>query len=102
MACRVPVIASDVGGIPEVVLDGINGYLVRPGDPLALAERIIDLIASVEKRRDFGQHARERVATEFTFTAQSAQYEELFECIAANRPRRRVQRVGQASGQMSG
>ena len=44
MACQVPVIASSVGGLPEVVRDGRDGYLVSPGDVTTMASRAIELL----------------------------------------------------------
>jgi glycosyltransferase involved in cell wall biosynthesis len=60
-----PVIASNVGGIPEVVKDGVTGILVRPGDPEALADAIIKLASSVELRNKMGQAGRKFVRDNF-------------------------------------
>jgi glycosyltransferase involved in cell wall biosynthesis len=78
-AAGVPVVATAVGGTPEVVTEGRSGYLVRPGDPVALAERVVQLLHSSELRKAMGQRGRERVRREFTFAAQSEQYQQLFE-----------------------
>ena len=44
MACKVPVIASEIGGIPDIIKDGVNGMLVQPGDQIELANTILKLI----------------------------------------------------------
>ena len=54
MACGVPVIGSDIVGIPEAVQDGITGYLVPSGDPNALASAILDLARKPHKRLELG------------------------------------------------
>jgi glycosyltransferase involved in cell wall biosynthesis len=61
MAFGLPVIATPVGGIPDVVLDGETGYLVEPGDAGALAAAIAKLAASGPLRESFGNAGRERV-----------------------------------------
>lgn len=66
MACGTPVIASRVGGIPELVDDGITGLLVPPGDPQALAESIIRLLDDVKTRVLMGQCAREKAVAEYS------------------------------------
>src|SRR5213076_2422257 len=76
-AARVPVVATAVGGTPEVVEDGVSGYLVPPGDPDALAGRIRDELASDERRREMGRRGRECVRQHFTFAAQARAYEQL-------------------------
>jgi glycosyltransferase involved in cell wall biosynthesis len=76
-AAAVPVVATAVGGTPEVIEDGVSGYLVRPGDPEALAGRIRDLLAAEELRREMGFQGRQRVLEHFTFAAQAEQYREL-------------------------
>jgi glycosyltransferase involved in cell wall biosynthesis len=78
MAAGVPVVATAVGGTPEVIADGLHGYLVPPGDAAALAGRILDALESEEKRRALGARGRERVRDEFTFAAQAEQYNRLF------------------------
>jgi glycosyltransferase involved in cell wall biosynthesis len=55
-----PVVASDVGGLPEVVEHGANGLLVPPGDPDALAAALDDLLADPERRKVMGEAGRER------------------------------------------
>lgn len=77
-AAGVPVVATAVGGIPEVVEDGRSGYLVPPGDPAALARRIGDALRDEAALREMGRRGRDRVRAEFTFAAQSPRYQELF------------------------
>jgi glycosyltransferase involved in cell wall biosynthesis len=56
--CGVPVIASAVGGIPEQIVDGQTGWLVRAADELALADRLAELLASGDRAREMGQAGR--------------------------------------------
>jgi len=58
MACEVPVIATNVGGVPEVVEHGIDGYLVAPGDVKTAAKYAIDLLSRADRGREMGQLAR--------------------------------------------
>lgn len=51
LACGVPVVATNVGGIPEIVYDGVNGFLVNPGDVDALANRIKVILTNDELRK---------------------------------------------------
>lgn len=62
MASGLPIVATDIAGIPEQVADGENGYLVEPGDPAAVADRLERLLASSERRAVFGAASRDRVA----------------------------------------
>jgi glycosyltransferase involved in cell wall biosynthesis len=77
-AAGVPSVATAVGGIPEVLDDGQNGYLVPAGDSSALAQRIVALLDNEPQRLAMGRAARDRVRHDFSFTAMSRQYYELF------------------------
>jgi glycosyltransferase involved in cell wall biosynthesis len=66
MAAGLPVVATNVGGTPEVVVDGETGFLVPPRDPKALADAIVRLINDPELRKRFGQAGRERIEKHFT------------------------------------
>ena len=83
MACGTPVVASDVGGIPEIVVDRECGLLARPGDPRELATRIRELLASEQLRAAFSAAGLERVRSRFTLDQQAdaylAWYRELIE-----------------------
>ncbi len=61
MACGLPVVATPVGGIPELVEDGRTGLLVEPENPRALADALARLLNDEELRREMGYRARERV-----------------------------------------
>ena len=75
-AAGIPVVATAVGGTPEAVADGVDGYLVPPGDPAALARRILDGLGSGEERKAMGLRGRARVRAEFTFDAQADRFPE--------------------------
>lgn len=77
-AAGVPSVATAVGGIPEVIDDGQSGFLTPAGAPAALAQRIVALLDDETRRRAMGIAARERVRRDFSFTAMSQRYHELF------------------------
>lgn len=81
-AAGVPVVATAVGGTPEVVEDGESGYLVPPGDPAALARRVLDALSDEGRRLAMGARGRDRVRGEFTFEAQGLLYQDLFRELA--------------------
>ncbi len=67
MACGLPVIATKVGGIPEIVLEGKTGLLVQPNNPQELAAAIERFLDSPDLRIKMGKLARERVEVNFTW-----------------------------------
>jgi glycosyltransferase involved in cell wall biosynthesis len=81
-AAAVPAVCTAVGGIPEVLTDGLNGFLVADGDASAAAERILQLLRSEELRLEMGRRGREIVSANFSFEAQSRQYQSLFGCVS--------------------
>ena len=85
MAMGRPVVASRVGGIPEVVLDGRTGALVPPGDPRALAAAIGELLQDVPKRQAWGQAGRAHVQREFTPEKMICRLEQLYEELLATK-----------------
>lgn len=78
MAAGVPVVASRVGGIPEVVEHEKTGLLVPPNDDLRLAEAIERFICQPSLRRECARRAREHAAKHFGWDRISDQYEELY------------------------
>jgi glycosyltransferase involved in cell wall biosynthesis len=88
-AASVPVVATAVGGTPEVVRDGINGFLVEPGNPGALSARIADLLTDPERRRAMAERGRQIVVQEFSFARQGIEYRHLFEDLLSSDARRR-------------
>jgi glycosyltransferase involved in cell wall biosynthesis len=76
-ACK-PVVASNIGGVPEVVEEGISGYLVPPGRPQPLAEAILKMLGDPAKMQSMGSAGYERVRREFTFEAQTEKLEAIY------------------------
>lgn len=66
MAAGLPVVATAVGGTPEVVEEGVTGLLVPPGDPKALAEAITHLLQDPGLRQQMGQAGQKRVLQHFS------------------------------------
>lgn len=81
-ACGVPCVATAVDGTPEVLFDGVNGFLVPPGDASLLADRLARLLRDAGLRRRMGDAGRELVRGQFTFAAQAKRYAAFFEEIA--------------------
>ena len=77
-AAGVPVVATAVGGTPEVIADGETGYLVPSGRPDELAARLLRLLRDEELRTTLGDAGRARMQRLFTFEAQAAAYLDLF------------------------
>ena len=67
-ACELPVIASNVGGIPEIIEDEVSGLLIEPKDKTDLAKKILRLLASPEEALVFGKNAREKVVGKFDYS----------------------------------
>jgi len=65
LASRTPVVATRVGGVPDVVRDGVDGFLVDAGDTAALAERLTRLASDRSLRERMGDAARERVVPRY-------------------------------------
>lgn len=66
-SCSVPVVASNVGGVPEVCIDGRTGILVEPNSPQALAEAIIKLTKDTTLRKKMGREGRKMVAEKYNW-----------------------------------
>jgi glycosyltransferase involved in cell wall biosynthesis/O-antigen ligase len=67
MACGKPVIASSVGGIPEVIDDGVDGILIPPDDPEAIAEAVKRLARDNETRKNMGEAAEKSATAKYSF-----------------------------------
>jgi glycosyltransferase involved in cell wall biosynthesis len=83
LAAGVPMVATSVGGVGEVLEDGKSGYVVPSGDVTALAGRIIELLADDTGRRAMGRYAQAHVRRHFSFERQATQYQELFARLLA-------------------
>jgi len=81
MACGVPVVASRVGGIKEIVIDGETGYFVEPGNPKQLADKINLLLADEVVSRKMGEAGRRRVEERFSWRIIARRTKELYEEI---------------------
>ena len=83
MSCGLPVVATEVGGIPEIVDDGVNGFLVPLKHPEAIAERILELNADPGLRKRLGDAARETVMERYTIDKIVGQYAKVYEEITS-------------------
>jgi N-acetyl-alpha-D-glucosaminyl L-malate synthase BshA len=79
MASEVPVVATRVGGVPEVVEDGQDGFLFEVGDLDGMSEAAVQLLSDPERRSRMGKRAREHASKDFCHEKIVAQYIELYE-----------------------
>ena len=85
MASARPVVSTNRGGPSETVLDGETGFLVPPGDPAALAERVLQLLRDPALRQRMGTAGREHVLRNFTAAASARSFERTLEQVLATR-----------------
>lgn len=88
MACRRPIVATRVDGIPEVVAEDINGLLVEPGNVQQLSAAILRLLHDEALARRFGEAGRQRVSAQFSRSAMAHAYQSLYEKLCAAIPDR--------------
>jgi len=89
MACEVPVIATNVGGVPEVVEHGVDGYLVEPGDVKSAANYAIEILSRADRGREMGKiarlHAKKKFCANDVIPAYEAYYRRVLEQSSAAR-----------------
>lgn len=78
MALRVPVVATSVGGLPDVLNDGRCGLLVEPGNPYVLAERVVTLLRTPSLRRSLAEAAALRVRERFSIARMVRETEDVY------------------------
>lgn len=83
MASGLPVVSTDIAGIPEQIVDGENGVLVRPGDVEALTDCLEQLVRSAELREELGAAGRERVDT-FSVESMLSDLDDVYRELLAN------------------
>ncbi len=89
MSSGLPLVGTKVGGIPEIVEDGVSGLLVEPRDAEQLADRIIRLLEDPGERRRLGTAARARVERDFSWDVIAGRTLEVYERVLAGRGRAR-------------
>ena len=84
MAARLPIVASAVGGVPEMVVDGHNGRLVSPEQPRELSNACIALLADPELRNRMGENGWQIVNDKFNIQGQVEQLRKLYLDLIGN------------------
>ena len=85
MACGVPAVCSRIGGVPEVVTDGVEGYLVEARDVQTMAARALQILTDPERHKEMSNAARRRALTQFCASKIIPLYEKLYERVLQNR-----------------
>ena len=85
MDAGLPIVATRVGGMPDLIDDGVHGRLVEAGDSDGLAAAVVDLLRDPERARAMGERARERRRAEFDLDGTVRTLEEMYEKLVAER-----------------
>lgn len=81
LAAKKPVVASRVGGIPEIIIDGVTGSLVPPGDPVSLASRVVEYLEHPERGALMGLQGCRRIEEYFDLEGMLTKTEELYKVL---------------------
>ncbi len=87
MGCEIPVVATDAGGLPEVVADGVTGYVVPKGDAAALAQAMDTLLADSDLRTQMGKAGRIRALERFDWDRTVEQFNGVYERVLGKKLR---------------
>ena len=90
MARGVPVISTRVGGVPELVRDGVDGILVESGNPEQLATAMLELLDDAEKRGAMGEMGRARIQSDFSVRSMITRTEAVYLNLLGRKQRRRL------------
>lgn len=93
MACRLPCVVTRVGGNPEAITDGENGFLVPGEDAAAAADRVVKLLQTPEYAREIGRKARRTVETKFTVENMIDQLTGFYDHLLKSRPPSNANRI---------
>src|SRR5437660_12478871 len=94
MAAAQPVIATRVGAVPELIIPGVTGYLLAPGDVNALSEAILRLLRDPNQARRLGEQGYDRAVRHFSSDEMARRYIRLYEeALATCRTSRRTESV---------
>lgn len=85
MAMKKPVVASDIAGIPEIVEDGVVGYLVPPKDPASLANRISKIIQNPRLAEAMGENGFKKIVSSFSIESKMDELERLYNSLLERR-----------------
>jgi glycosyltransferase involved in cell wall biosynthesis len=83
-AAKVPLVGAKAGGIPEIVHDGVNGFLIEPGDKSAIVKSVLTLLYDPEMRTSFGEAGRKIIESSFSIDAMVDGYLRVYNDIAVN------------------
>jgi glycosyltransferase involved in cell wall biosynthesis len=84
MACGVPCIGTIIGGIPEIIDDGINGYLCKVKDIEGIAQKAIELLLNPTKYELFSKASMEKVQNSFSSNSVVGHYESVYRELLEN------------------
>jgi glycosyltransferase involved in cell wall biosynthesis len=85
MATGLPIIATDVGGNPELVSNEINGTLIPASNPEVMAETLLDYVNDSEKRQRHGEQSRQRALSEFSLATMVSRYQGVYDQLLGHR-----------------
>lgn len=97
MACGLPVVCTAVGGLRDLVVHGVNGFVMEPGDVAALARHADVLLRNDSLRRDIGNNNIAKIASEYSVEAIGCKLRQLYAEVLAAQSEGRVKRVGDLS-----
>ena len=81
MATKKPVVGTRYGGTPEIVEDGVTGYIIDPRNPEEIAQKIIELLKNPERAKQFGEAGYKRVKEKFNLEDKVEEYIVVYESL---------------------